>query len=225
MSEPLRSGASVEPVPSDCPLCGESDAALIHENKGRAYRRCGRCHLIYLEPAARLQPLEEVLRYLEHRNSAADEGYVRFLSRLGDPVRERLTPGAKGIDFGCGPVAVLGEMLTAHGYPTVSYDPLFHPDDALLQDTFDFATCSEVAEHAHRPLEIFATLGRLVGRGGLIGVMTRFHGVEAPFADWWYHRDPTHVCFYDARTMAWIADHFAWTLELPAPNVALFRTG
>jgi SAM-dependent methyltransferase len=179
--------------------------------------------VIYLEPAGRLQPLQEVLRYLEHRNSAADQGYVRFLSRLGDPVRERLSPGERGLDFGCGPAAVLGELLTAHGFPTVSYDPLFRPDDACLAQTYDFVTCSEVIEHAHRPLELFAQLGRLVRPGGLIGVMTRFYGLEAPFGDWWYRRDPTHVCFYDARTMTWIADRMGWVLELPEPHIALYR--
>jgi hypothetical protein len=119
---------------------------------------------------------------------------------------------------------VLGDLLTSLGYPTVSHDPLFRPNDASLRETYDFATCSEVVEHAHRPFDVFAQLGRLVRRGGLIGVMTRFHGLEAPFAQWWYRRDPTHVCFYDARTMAWIAERFAWSLELPAPHVALFRT-
>jgi SAM-dependent methyltransferase len=196
----------------------------VLSDQGRDYLQCSRCALIFVDPAHRLTAMHEVLRYLEHRNSASDEGYVRFLSRLGDPVRERLTTGARGIDFGCGPAPVLGDLLTAQGFPTVSHDPLFRPNDASLRGTYDFATCSEVVEHAHRPLEVFAELGRLVRSGGVIGVMTRFHGLEAPFAKWWYRRDPTHVCFYDARTMAWIAGHFDWTLELPAPHVALFRT-
>ena len=211
--------------PSACPLCGESQVSLVHNDGDREYYGCPRCHLIHLEPAGRLPPLKEVLRYLEHRNDPDDDGYVRFLSRLGDPVRQRLTIGEMGIDYGCGPAAVLGGLLTAHGFPTCSYDPLFRPDEASLTRTYDFATCSEVVEHAHEPLELLSRIGGLVRPGGLIGIMTRFHGSEAPFAQWWYRRDPTHVCFYDARTMAWIADHFGWVLELPAPHVALFRTG
>jgi hypothetical protein len=190
---------------------------------GRDYFQCAQCALIYLHPDQRLTPLHEVLRYLEHRNGATDPAYLRFLSRLADPVRLRLSPGARGLDYGCGPVTALGRLFTAHEFPTVSYDPMFDPDHDVLDDRYDFATCSEVAEHAHDPLSLFSVLDGLVVPGGLIGIITRFHGVEAPFADWWYRRDPTHVCFYDARTMAWIAAHFGWELELPAPHVALFR--
>ena len=74
----------------------------------------------------------------------------------------------------------------------------------------------------HEPAALFARFARLLRPGGLLGVMTRFHGVEASFDRWWYRRDPTHVCFYDADTMRWIAARHGWRLELAAPHVAMF---
>jgi len=214
--------ANGEPAPP-CPLCGDRAPSRVLSDRLGDYFQCPRCALIYLDPAQRITTLNEVLRYLEHRNSADDDRYLAFLARLADPVRVRLSAGARGIDFGCGPVSALGDLFTASGFPTVSYDPLFRPDHGALLHRYHFALCSEVVEHAHDPRALFAQLAGLVEPGGLIGVMTRFHGVEAPFAEWWYRRDPTHVCFYDARTMAWIAGHFGWELELPVPNVALFH--
>jgi SAM-dependent methyltransferase len=177
---------------------------------------------VFLHPNQRLTPLQEVLRYCEHRNSADDAGYVQFLSRLADPVRARLAEGASGLDYGCGPSPVLGAMFTAAGYPTESYDPFFFGDESVLGKTYDFVSCSEVLEHVHDPLACLGRLDSIVRPGGLIAFMTRFFGLDSPFPDWWYHRDPTHVCFYCAKTMEWIARAFGWQLEIPDPHIALF---
>lgn len=205
-----------------CPLCGWQGAPRILLDAGRAYHRCVRCNLVFVAPAHRPAPLAEVMRYLEHDNQRDDAGYLGFLRRVADPVCERTAPGARGLDFGCGPVPVLAEWLTAQGRPTVAYDPLFHADESLLERRYDFVTCTEVVEHAHDPAMTFARLAALVRPGGLLAVMTRFHSPAAPFESWWYRRDVTHVCFYDASTMRWIAGYHGWALELPAPDVALF---
>jgi hypothetical protein len=207
---------------STCPLCTASDVSVFHEDAQATYLRCDECALVYLHPDLRPTPLREVLRYQEHRNNFGDEQYARFLRRLADPLRERLTPGARGLDFGCGPQPVLGGLLSDAGYPTASYDPLFYPDSAILAHTYDFVTCSEVLEHVHDPRAVLEQFAHMLRNGGLLGVMTRFHGIEAPFATWWYRRDPTHVCFYSEATMRWIAGSHAWTVDFPAPHVSLF---
>lgn len=206
----------------DCPLCERAETPVLLADGGRVYHHCAACDLIFLHPGGRLTPLGEVMRYLEHENDRTDPEYIRFLRRLGDPLCVRVPAGARGLDFGCGPVPALGEWLTRQDRDTVSYDPLFHPDETLLEGRYDFVTCSEVVEHAHHPRTLFDVLARLLRSGGVLGIMTRFHGVEAPFATWWYRRDPTHVAFYSETTMRWIAAHRGWKLELPVPNVALF---
>jgi SAM-dependent methyltransferase len=195
---------------------------VYHVDGPREYRRCEECALIFVPAAMRLTPLAEVMRYVEHDNRRDDPRYVQFLRRLADPLRDRLVPGARGLDFGSGPVPVLGELLTAAGLPTVSYDPVFAADESLLEHRYDFIACSEVVEHLHEPGAVFERFARLLRPGGTLGIMTRFYGHEAPFDVWWYRRDPTHVCFYREETMAWIADRHRWRVELPVPNVALF---
>lgn len=204
-----------------CPLCSGIPVPF-HSDGERRFFRCARCSVVFLHPDHRLTPLQEVLRYCEHRNSAEDAAYVQFLSRLADPVGARLVDGARGLDYGCGPTPVLAGMFTAAGYPTESYDPFFLGDEAVHGKKYDFVSCSEVLEHVHDPLSFFRRLDSIVRRGGLIGIMTRFHGVDTPFHDWWYRRDPTHVCFYCPETMQWIAESFGWSLEIPDPHIALF---
>ncbi len=179
--------------------------------------------MIFVHPADRLRPLEETLRYLNHQNHRDDPAYVRFLERLVIPVCDVVPAGSRGLDFGCGPAPVMAELLTASGRPTTSYDPLFLPDENALREQYDFITCSEVIEHAHDPATLLARFGKLVRPGGTIAIMTRFYGFDAPFDQWWYRRDPTHVCFFNETTMRWIAGKAGWGIRL-SPNIAIFRT-
>lgn len=217
---------NVPPRPADstgwrCPLCDAPVSPGISAG-GRSYARCPACALISLDPVQRPLPLDEVVRYTEHRNLESDEGYRRFLERLSLPVTARLASGTQGLDFGCGPVPVLAGILTNAGFPTVGYDPLFAPQEELLGRQYDFVTCSEVVEHLHEPSRVLALFGRLLAGGGVLGVMTRFHRPEVPFESWWYRRDSTHVCFYAEATMHWIASCHGWSVEIPSPDVALF---
>lgn len=205
-----------------CPLCAAPDPVTYHEDAGGSYLRCSHCALVFLRPDLRPTPLREVLRYQEHENTDGDEGYARFLHRLIDPLLARLPSGARGLDYGCGPAPVLGEILTSHGFPTVSYDPLFLPEASVLEHLYDFVTCSEVMEHVHDPRAALDTFASLLQKGGTLAIMTRFYGVEVPFAQWWYRRDATHVCFYCEETMRWIASNRGWCMECPTPHVALF---
>ena len=188
----------------------------------RRYFRCPVCALIHLDAAQRPTFAEERARYELHRNEASDPGYTRFLRELADPMIERLQPGARGLDFGCGPTPVLASMFAGAGFPCASYDPCFAPDRDVLGARYDFVACSEVIEHVHDPADVFDRFGRLLAGGGMLGVMTRFHRDAVPFETWWYRRDLTHVCFYAEPTMRWIAGHYRWTVEFPRENVALF---
>jgi hypothetical protein len=178
--------------------------------------------MVYLDPALRLSSEDERGRYDLHQNNPEDPDYVAFLRRLADPMVERLRPGARGLDFGCGPAPVLAAILTAAGFPCEAYDPFYFPDPGPLSHQHDFIACSEVVEHLHDPAATFTHFASLLSSGGTLGVMTRFLPEDTPFADWWYRRDPTHVCFYAASTMRWIATRHGWSLELPRPDVALF---
>ena len=205
-----------------CPLCQDVSARLYHQGADRAFWHCGECDLVFVAPADRLAYEAEVARYRHHSNDERDPEYLAFLSRLARPVIARTAAGARGLDFGSGISPALAKLFTHSGRPTVAFDPVFRPDESLLAGRYDFVTCCEVIEHVHDPLATLDRLAALVVPGGLIGIMTSFRNPAEPFGEWWYARDPTHVCFYSEAAMRWIAARFGWALELPVENVALF---
>lgn len=206
-----------------CPLCGFGPARVHAEANGRAYLHCRNCDLVWLLPSLRLDRSAELAHYGTHQNDPSDSGYRRFLSRLADPLIERLSPGNRGLDYGSGPGPTLSVMLAERGFPTAIYDPFFAPDVAVLGQEYDFITCSETAEHFHAPGREFPGFQRMLRPGGWLAVMTGFRPPLAAFPGWHYLRDPTHVCLYSRQTLAWIAGRQGWRLETPADNIALFR--
>lgn len=206
-----------------CPVCEEASVRLFAEIDDREYLRCETCEATFLTPAQRPDRCEERREYDKHRNDVDDPGYRRFLARLADPLLERLPSKSAGLDYGCGPGPALAAMLEAAGHRTRLYDPIYYPETGPPGGTYDFITCTEVVEHMHRPAAEFRRLDALLRPGGLLGVMTVFQTDDARFVDWHYRRDPTHVVFYRESTLALVARRMGWTMEIPGPNVAIFR--
>ena len=190
---------------------------------GRSYLRCDVCEATFMSPAQRPTADEERAEYLRHRNDPADPGYRHFLQRLSGPLLARLAPASAGLDFGCGPGPALAALLGAAGHVVSVYDPFFAPDTAALARSYDFITCTEVAEHFHAPAAEFARFDALLRPGGWLGVMTCFQADDARFAAWHYRRDPTHVVFYREATFRLLARRFGWRCEVPCKDVVLMR--
>lgn len=208
-----------------CPLChGEKTSHYLNIDDGfrgnSDYFQCSECDLIFLDPARRLSPDAEKARYDLHQNSLDDPGYVDFLNRLVNPLCEMLSSGAKGFDFGCGPAPVLSVLMERKGYRMSFYDPFYAPDLDWRKQSWRFITCTEVLEHLFEPGSVIADLDRtLAGPGSLIAVMTQLFSEEIDFKDWWYRKDPTHVCFYSRRSFNWIAGNFEYETVYPDKNV------
>jgi len=92
----------------NCPLCNHEKSVLFHKDAHREYKRCPQCALVFVPKEQRLTPEKEKAVYDLHQNNPHDQGYRKFLSRLFDPIVERVQPGVKGLDFGCGPGPTLG---------------------------------------------------------------------------------------------------------------------
>lgn len=206
-----------------CPLCSGSYARGFAEVQGLSYYRCPVCALTFLSPSGRVDPASERSRYETHENDPADPRYRRFLNRLAAPLVDRLPAGATGLDFGSGPGPTLSVMLEEQGFDMEIYDPFFAPNERLLERSWDFLTCTEVAEHLFEPGREFARLDRILRPGGWLGMMTEVLDDDEAFEGWHYVRDPTHVCFFRPETLEWIADRHGWELERPSRTVALFR--
>ncbi len=210
-------------LPRLCPVCHSPRPAAFGLWDGLGYWRCDTCQARGLNPAHHPDAATEKAEYDRHENHVDDPGYRRFLSRLADPLRACLAPGSQGLDYGCGPGPALAAMLREAGHRVALYDPFYHPDTDALRKRYDFVTCTEVVEHFHHPAQEFDRLGALLRPGGWLAVMTCFQTDDARFADWQYRKDPTHVVFYRAETMAHIAAARGWSCTLPRKDVALMQ--
>ncbi len=179
--------------------------------------------MISIDPYHYPEPAAEKAHYETHENDREDPRYRAFLGRLATPLVERLPPGARGLDYGSGPGPALSVMLEEQGFPMSLYDPFYAPDAACLERAYDFITCTETAEHFHAPQMEFDRLNTLLKPGGWLGIMTEVFEEEGSFPDWWYRKDPTHVCFYRGETFRWLAGRFGWEWERPGRTVVLFR--
>lgn len=208
-----------------CPLCLNHQTLPFHTDKQRDYLQCQVCDLVFVPKQQLLTAEEEKSQYDLHQNSPEDAGYRKFLSRLVDPLKERLTTTAKGLDFGCGPGPTISIMMSEAGISMVNYDPFYANHPELLERSYDFITSTEVFEHLHQPSEVIPLLINMLKPGGILGIMTKRWIDKEAFSRWHYKNDPTHVCFYSERTFEWIAAQWDLSVEIiSADTLFLFKS-
>ena len=188
----------------DCPLCGHKQVPL-REVQRRSYGFCPGCRGIFAERASLPDPRQELAEYLKHNNDVDDPRYRAFARPLVDLVASRQGPKDRGLDFGAGPGPVVTRMLAERGYSLALYDPYFHKETSVLDDTYDFIVCCEVIEHFYTPAESFRLLARLLAPGGTLYCRTTLVPDDIPFLRWHYKNEATHVFFYHRETIAWLA--------------------
>lgn len=207
----------------NCPLCQSLDTQHYHQDKRREYLQCSQCELVFVNPGQRLDAEQEKAHYDMHENNPQDEGYRRFLSRVADPILERIKPNSHGIDFGCGPGPTLSLMLAEKGHTMSLYDIYYHPDKAVLGNSYDFMTATEVIEHLYEPNLVWQQWLNLVKPGGWIGLMTKMVIDVEAFASWHYKNDLTHVVFFSRKTFQYLAERDQLELEFIGNDVILLR--
>ncbi|MEM7425053.1 MAG: class I SAM-dependent methyltransferase [Pseudomonadota bacterium] len=211
---------------TNCPACRSDQTTFLMQADGKDYYACSKCQARYLARKHLPRADEEYAHYLTHENDPDDPGYRAFLSKLAIPLLNRVAPGAIGLDYGCGPGPALAAMLEERGHQMALYDPFFSREPAPLGRTYDFITCTETAEHFHRPADEFDRLDNLLRPGGLLAVMTSFQTDDARFEGWHYRKDPTHVVFYREATFRVIALQRGWSCTCPVKDVVLmFKPG
>ena len=206
-----------------CNICRSNAASSFNTHDSKTYWSCNVCGCKYLDKLYFIDPVEEEQRYLEHNNSIKDNEYRAFLSRLSDPLKEKISLGSNGLDFGCGTGPALADMLTQDGFKVELYDPFFFPDKGVLSKQYDFITCTETVEHFYDPFKEFNILNDLLKPGGWLGVMTSFLTSDEMFESWYYRRDPTHVSFYCEKTFQVIASQRNWKCEIKSKDVVLLQ--
>lgn len=209
-----------------CPLCLSVDVGHVcHEairfESERDYYRCMGCDLIFVPPNQLLTPQEEKHRYDQHENDPDDSRYLAFLSQLANPVLELVPPQSVGLDFGSGPGPAMQHLFEPLGHLVRLYDPLYHPDQRVFSQTFDFIVASETAEHLSNPRQEFLRCWKSLKEGGIFGIMTLRHSPAIQFESWHYRMDDTHVCFYSDITFQYIAALLNAKLDIVSDRVVI----
>lgn len=213
---------------SNCLLCQSTNTKLyytknVRSAQARHYYRCETCALIFVDPSHHLTLNEQKSFYNHHQNNPQDPGYRQHLNTLAQPLLKHLKPKSKGLDFGCGPGPTLHLLISEHQHQMLNYDPIYCPNTHILDEQYDFVTSTEVVEHFTKPLADWQHLTSLVKPNGVLGIMTQFQPQEIEFANWWYHRDVTHVCFYNTKTFEWIAQKFSFKILFCENPVVIFE--
>lgn len=207
----------------DCLLCGYRHVSLFSQIGALNYFRCDQCQLVFLEPSSMPDQNTAKAHYDLHENDPDDPNYRAFLRRLANPLMEKIAEGSYGLDYGCGPGPGLAALLSEHGFAMEVYDPIYADDEDVLEETYDFITCTEVVEHFHFPKADFERFDHLLKPGGWLAIMTSWLTDEIDFDHWYYRCDPTHVCFFNQTTLQHWAAEKNWLVYFPAANVALIK--
>ena len=206
----------------DCVVCESKLTKPFNTSDNLLYWHCSSCEVIFLDSKHHIDATSEKERYLEHENIIEDIGYRDFLSKLINPLKEKLYSGSCGLDFGCGHGPALADILNKDGFEIDLYDPFFYPNKKIFSKTYDFITCTETAEHFFSPKKEFDSLNSLLKSKGWLGVMTCFLTERKAFDKWYYRRDPTHVVFYAKKTFEVIGKQRGWKCEIITKDVVLF---
>jgi len=207
----------------DCIVCSSDQIEPFTTSDNLNYWKCNFCKTKFLDKKHYIDKSSEKKRYLEHENTIEDEGYRTFLSKLANPLKDKIQLNAKGLDFGCGHGPALADMFKKDEYSIDLYDPFFFPNKEIFKKKYDFITCTETAEHFFNPKKEFDLINSLLNKGGWLGVMTSFLTTKEAFDSWYYRRDPTHVVFYAEETFGVIAQQRNWHCEIITKDVVLFN--
>jgi len=187
------------------------------------YQECRCCGYVQLETEFLPSQEEEKARYLLHRNSPEDSGYIQFIMEFMHVATPYLKPGSEVLDFGSGPEPVPAQLLSRMGFPVTLYDPMFAPDENWRRRTWDAILVHEVAEHLVHPGVVFEELAASLAPGGVLCIRTRFLPDDhAMFITWHYRTDPTHVGFFCARSISELASRLGLSpLLIEGPDRAI----
>ncbi|WP_343044274.1 class I SAM-dependent methyltransferase [Marinifaba aquimaris] len=173
----------------------------------------------------------EKATYDTHENNPDDLGYRKFLSRPVNALLDKLALNKtnkteqRGLDFGCGPGPTLSVMMQEAGYQMANYDIYYFAEESLLQQQYDFITCTEAIEHFNTPAKEWQLLLDLLKPEGYLVIMTKLVIDQTAFANWHYKNDQTHVSFFSRATFNWLATQNQLKVDFVGKDVIIFQKG
>jgi len=162
------------------------------------------CHRISFSP-----PEMEYQEYCTHHNDVNDTGYQKFVMPLVDLITSNHYVKQIGLDFGAGSGPVVTKMLEDRGFTLQVYDPFFHPDTTVLDNTYDFIVTCEVVEHFYHPRETFTQLMKMLKPNGVLYCKTELFTDAIDFTQWRYPREvSTANCSLDDIITKWCVSYY-----------------
>lgn len=198
-----------------CILCGcsQTKAAAVSVKKSKkTFFRCAKCDFCFLDRTQLLDFSQEKERYLLHRNSIDNAGYVNWLGGIVDCAVHEIDLEEKNVlDYGCGHTPVLPAILKSkvpHIGKVDYYDLYFFPN-IDFSEKYACIFAVEVFEHFRDVYKEAVRVFSLIEPGGYIVISTGLLPEENKFASWWYIQDATHISFYSLQTFKWFARMFS----------------
>ena len=199
----------------NCPLCNTHNSNAFPAN-GKTYYSCSNCGLVYMDGNDHLSNDDEKKRYSFHQNDINNTGYVNFLNRIIEPAMDFLSKDMHGIDYGCGPNPVLAQIIENKGIRCDHYDPFFFPE-IDTERKYDFIFATECFEHFFSPATELQQICNILKPNGILGIMTEIMDENTDFGSWYYKNDPTHVCFFNRKSLEYIKETYGF-IELYNDN-------
>ncbi len=211
-----------------CILCNNSSVSPLKFTKNyrklgiRSFIHCSECDLIFVPKQFHLSSIDEAARYTLHNNTLSNQGYVNMFMEKIALIRQYCPEVKSVLDYGCGHEPVLSLLLKKNGLLCDVYDPFFFPKNP--ESTYDLVISTEVFEHFKDVRTELGKISSLIKSRGFLAIMTSFHGGVDDFKVWWYHSDPTHICFFSMKTFEWISKQFGYKIIYSnQTNFMIFR--
>lgn len=189
---------------SICPLCKSNKTSIFSKDKKREYNKCKICTTIFVIPSYYMSEEDEIKRYSKHTNSINDDNYIKFLSRITDPIKKRVEKNDIGLDFGCGPGPILKCILKE--YQILEFDPYFKNDINIYSKKWNYVISTEVIEHLKNPYKVIEKIWNTITNNGYLFLMTQLYNNEIEFKSWYYKGDPTHIVFFTKDSFKWLGN-------------------
>jgi len=206
-----------------CSLCNSNLTESFHKDSYREYLKCSNCDFVFVPKIYHLSEKDERARYDTHNNNPEDDRYRNFLSQLLNPLQERISKGASGLDFGSGPGPTLSLMLKECGHSVDLYDKFYAKNDIIFEKQYDFITASEVVEHLKQPMIELNRLMDLLKSNGVLAIMTQILTPQIDFNQWYYKNDPSHIGFFSEKALNFLAGNWQAELNVISERVVVFK--
>ena len=108
-----------------CTVCKSSNINVFLKSGKLIYWRCNVCESKFLDHKNYVSNSDEKKHYLKHNNSITDQNYKNFLSKLIEPVKDKISSSDIGLDYGCGYAPALANIFKSYGFKVELYDPFF----------------------------------------------------------------------------------------------------